>query len=273
MLYLRLSIALLVATLNASGQDDLSRLQGNFIPCEVLRSESVFDSLKVRPHKFVCGGTRGHVLQETPVKKITYLVVCRGRGKTYTEDTSPNCNTIGCVTNPDKLNRMSPESLPEPNVKNCRYSLVSADLFEFYPMFSTGGPNKDEWFQETMQINNEDDPDYTGRINGRFAADPRPEQPLEVSASKPVAADLEISPETQAVICKIPSLDSMPPAELDSYLRIILQMYQNTNFPDETFQRKAFCLLKNHYEKVSDFDRLMQLIAKMRFEQEHCLTK
>ncbi len=245
-------------------QADLTSLRGTFKGCSYTEFMDLHEG--IRPRHFKCPEASGFVLQGTPVSKVTVVEHCSGKYRTKELLTPASCNTVGCVFEESMLKKFTGASM------KCGYHIKKADLFEYYPIFSTSGPNRNTPFLESMPLNNEDDPNYLSRINGQFGTESRVRSPREVG-TKVVKEDgkkVEIKSETREQICKLDSLEILPPNEQKDLIKIIELIYQNPDFPDDKLQRKSFCLLKRHYEAVNDYDSLLSLVSKMKFQQEFC---
>lgn len=248
-------------------QDDLSQLKGNFILCENIELSGLY-SQSIRSYKFKCPKITGFVMDETPVKSAIIEVKCpRIKKLSIKIQTPQNCNTIVCIEDEKKLLSIF-KDVPSPK---CELSVISAELFEFYPLFKTPGPQKKEKFLDSMEVNNEADPDYLGRINGGYIQD-QSVDPNDVNDKRPNSKikKISINKQTQERLCNIESLETLDIATRTQTLEIVSSLYQNPNYQDEKLQRHLFCLLKNHFEVTEDYDQLMELIAKMKFKQEKC---
>ena len=128
-------LLLLIFSLKAAAQVDLSSLSGYYERCGIGMSQT--------PYHFICGRLQGYVRPDTPLRSV--MILHYGIS-TDQHDMPADCNTVACLYGPTGLIKKLGKG----------YSIRSVELFEYYPMFSAPVDNE----------GNTDDPTYISRING-----------------------------------------------------------------------------------------------------------
>jgi hypothetical protein len=186
-------LALLITGL-LHAQDNLSRLEGNFITCQKIQLLGLA-SEHVRPDMFKCPNAQGYVMNETPVKKISINIICPGQKElTLSIVTPATCNTLTCLNQEPELKKLVHQN----SSKACSYQMTSADLFEYYPIFKTSGPNLHEKFLDSKEYNTEADPDYLSRINGGYSKTSTSQEDIQIQIAQPSKPEL-----THEKVCHI----------------------------------------------------------------------